>query len=212
MITGQEVGRSRRALVERPRPGKIGSGKPAWTSLDTDAIGGLAVATATRQQLVDAAVADCRVAYAHGGLGPPRLVFDVNGQALSMYETNRSYRAAVASADIVHADGAFVVTASRLRGGKRIAERSATTDMIHDFAARAAKEDLSFFLLGGTEEVNALCAKRLLDLYPGLQNSSAGATATFPRTRRKPLSRRSTPSRPIFSGLASASPRNRSSR
>ena len=82
---------------------------------------------------------------------------------------NRRYRAALDRADLIHADGGFVVTASRWLAGAEIAERSATTDLVHDFAEAAAANGLSFYLFGGTEEVNARCAERLHGLYPRLR-------------------------------------------
>lgn len=132
-------------------------------------IAGVKVATASRAELTAAMVADCLARRKARHPGPPRLVFDANGQAISMSARNSSYRAALDRADIIHADGGFIVTASRWLAGARIAGRSATTDLIHDFAAAAAANDLSFYLLGGPESVNAACAKRLRELYPQLR-------------------------------------------
>lgn len=114
-------------------------------------------------------VADCLARARAGRPAPPRLVFDSNGQGISMAARNRRYRAALDRADIIHADGGFIVTASRWLAGARIAERSATTDLIHDFAKAASAQGLSFYLLGATEEVNAACARRLAELYPDLR-------------------------------------------
>jgi exopolysaccharide biosynthesis WecB/TagA/CpsF family protein len=49
-----------------------------------------------------------------------------------------------------------------------IPERSATTDFIFDAAAEAAEAGLSFYLLGGSEEINARCSAILKARYPGL--------------------------------------------
>lgn len=111
-------------------------------------------------------MADCLAARKNAA--GPRLVFDVNGQALSLRESNASYRSAVDQADVIHADGGFLVVVSRWRNKTPIPERSATTDMIHDCAKAAAQNGLSFYLLGGTEEVNAECARRLKAFYPDL--------------------------------------------
>jgi len=132
-------------------------------------IGGVKVATASRAELTDAMVADCRARFAVGHPIPPRLVFDANGQALSMAARDRDFRAALDCADLIHADGGFIVTASRWLAGAKITERSATTDLIHDFAAAAAVNGLSFYLLGGQEDVNARCAERLHERYPRLR-------------------------------------------
>jgi exopolysaccharide biosynthesis WecB/TagA/CpsF family protein len=72
-------------------------------------------------------------------------------------------------ADVVHADGGFVVLTSRWLAGGRIGDRSVTTDVIHDFAAAASEHGFSFYLLGGEEEVNAQCAERLKEMYPKLK-------------------------------------------
>lgn len=137
-----------------------------WQHLPTVALAGHDVVRASRAELVEAMVHDCTSPSA--GISHPRLVFDVNGQGLSLARTDPAYRDAVRHADILHADGGFLVALSRWRTPTPIAERSATTDMMHDFAARAALEGLSFYLLGGTEEVNAECAEKLTAMYPGL--------------------------------------------
>lgn len=99
----------------------------------------------------------------------PRLMFDVNGQGVALFHRDAAYREAVEAADVVHADGQVVVFASRLLCKSAIRERSATTDLIHDVAARAERDGLSFFLLGGEESVNADAAARLKALYPNLR-------------------------------------------
>lgn len=131
-------------------------------------IGGVRVATASRAELTQAMVADCLARSEAAKPSPPLLVFDANGQGISMAARDRTYREALDRADLIHADGGFIVTASRWLAGAKIAERSATTDLLHDFAAAAAANGLSFYLLGATEEVNAGCAKRLQELYPDL--------------------------------------------
>jgi N-acetylglucosaminyldiphosphoundecaprenol N-acetyl-beta-D-mannosaminyltransferase len=116
-----------------PRPGV---NRTPWTELPTVRIGGMEIATASREQLAEAMVEDC-LAFRRGGRrAPPRLVFDANGHALSLRETDLDYRAAVDQADVIHADGGFLIPFSRLLTATPIAERSATTDMIHDCARR----------------------------------------------------------------------------
>jgi len=132
-------------------------------------IGGLPVAVTSRAELAAAMVADCMARRASGGGGRSQLVFDANAHGLSLNDTDPAYRAALSQADIVHADGGSIVLASRLLTKQPIPERSATTDMIHDLAAAAAQNGLSFYLLGGTEEVNAACSARLTEIYPALR-------------------------------------------
>ncbi|WP_170561777.1 WecB/TagA/CpsF family glycosyltransferase [Ruegeria atlantica] len=96
-------------------------------------------------------------------------VFDANAYGISLYEKDPQFAKAINSADIVHADGQIVVWASKFaRGSKPIPERTATTDFIHTAAGPAVKHDISYYLLGGTEEINRSCAEKLIELHPGL--------------------------------------------
>lgn len=150
-----------------PARNAMAPGTAHWTDLAHVEIGGQSVATASRAGLCDAMAADCLAA--RQSPARPRLVFDVNGQGLSLRRTSPDYRALMDRADIVHADGGFLVTASRWLTSAAIAERSATTDLIHDFAARAERDGLSFYLLGATEPVNAAAAAELARIYPRLR-------------------------------------------
>jgi N-acetylglucosaminyldiphosphoundecaprenol N-acetyl-beta-D-mannosaminyltransferase len=127
------------------------------------------IVTASRDQLAEAMVIDCIMARQLNHEIPARLIFDANGHALSLRASDPGFRKVVDQADIIHADGGFLVSASKRVCSQPIAERSATTDMIHDFAAKAAEAGLSFYLLGGSEEVNARCAEILQARYPSLQ-------------------------------------------
>ncbi len=136
-----------------------------WKPLLHVRVAGLWVATASRQALVDAALHDARLPTDRRRA---RLVFDANGHGVSLAASDESFRNALESADVVHADGGFLVTFSRWLAGKSVAERSATTDMIHDFAG-AQGGGFSFYLLGGTEEVNAKATAILQQMYPNLK-------------------------------------------
>lgn len=139
----------------------------AWVPFEQTNIGGFQIVTASRTELAAALVADC--ISAQKTVRRPRLVFDANGHALSLRETSKTYRSAVEKADVIHADGGFLVTVSRWLGQKRISERSATTDMIHDCAKVAAENNLSFFIFGGPEDVNHRCVSNLKEMYPSLR-------------------------------------------
>lgn len=151
----------RPALLQGQAPGEgLGAGVGVRVKRR---FGRFAVDCLSRSDLVARARADLAA-----GQGPV-LVFDINGHALSLAETDPSYRRAIAAADLIHADGGFLVTLSRLLPGPEIPERSATTDMIDDFAADFATTGHSFYLLGGTEEVNRRAAEILSARYPGLR-------------------------------------------
>ncbi len=129
-------------------------------------IGGIRTSRMSRQALAGMMAGASSATAADG---PPRLAFDLNGQGLAMSVWNGDYRSNLLMADLVHADGQPLVIASRILTGTPIAERSATTDMFHDLAAVAQQSGRSFYLLGGTEEVNRDCARKLQDLYPALR-------------------------------------------
>jgi exopolysaccharide biosynthesis WecB/TagA/CpsF family protein len=130
-------------------------------------VGGIKVATASRAELCRMIIEDCALgAPAPGGT---RLLFDANGHGISLAASDRAYRQALDAADVIHADGGFVVLASRYLAGAPVADRSATTDMIHDFAEAGLNPGLTHYLLGGTEAVNAACAQRLAELHPGIR-------------------------------------------
>lgn len=130
-------------------------------------IGGVRIAVISRAGLTEEMVSDCLNRRAREQ--PTRLVFDANGHALSLAASDPEYRAALDQADIIHADGGFLIPMSRRVAGMAIPDRSSTTDLLHDFAAAGLKHGLRHYLLGGSEEVNAACAERLQQLYPGIQ-------------------------------------------
>lgn len=131
-------------------------------------IGGVATATLGAHGLLSAMEEDC-LRKADGTLTRTTAVFDTNGQGISLYHSNADYAAAMEQADIVHADGQFIVWASRLKRGRVIPERTATTDFIHDAARLAEENGYSFYLLGASEDINAACALKLSELYPNLR-------------------------------------------
>jgi exopolysaccharide biosynthesis WecB/TagA/CpsF family protein len=131
-------------------------------------VGGLKTARLSRKDLMAQMVADCANARIDAG-HVPKLIFTANGHTVALAATDRGFRGLLDEADIVHADGQPVVFASRWLTGTPIPERSATTDFIHDAAQAAEAHGLRFYLLGGTEEVNARCADALRLRYPRLR-------------------------------------------
>jgi exopolysaccharide biosynthesis WecB/TagA/CpsF family protein len=129
-------------------------------------VGGVRTDAVSRQQMGRLMVGDC-LAARRGGRRP-KLVFASNGHAVAMAGTDKKFAKTFATADIVHADGAPVVFASKMTDAP-IPERSATTDFLHDAAAMAEAHGLKFFLLGATEEINAACARTLKENYPKLE-------------------------------------------
>lgn len=136
--------------------------------IDTMIVGGIPTARVTRAELAEMMLHDCRMARA-GALAHPRVVISSNGAVIARYHGDWEFRQLVAQADIVDADGAPLVIASRWLTARPLPERVATTDLIHDCSALAAENGVRFFFLGGRPGVAFAAAKRLGSLYPGLQ-------------------------------------------
>jgi len=130
-------------------------------------VGGIETVCLSREALARTMLHDCLSArMAHQRR--PKLVFASNGHVIATAARDAAFRDVFLQADIVHADGQAAVFASRMTDSP-IPERSATTDFIHDAAKLAALHGLRFFLLGATDETNAEAARRLREIYPGLQ-------------------------------------------
>lgn len=144
------------------------SATPSDMPFETAKIAGVPLAAVSLAGLGELMVADCRQAR-RGGPWTARTVFDLNAHALSLRTTDADYRAALDQADIIHADGGFLIPVSRLRSRTPVPERSATTDFIWEAARRAEAEGLSFFLLGGEPGLAERAAARLVAQHPGLK-------------------------------------------
>jgi N-acetylglucosaminyldiphosphoundecaprenol N-acetyl-beta-D-mannosaminyltransferase len=131
-------------------------------------VGGLRTVRLSRDELAARMVADCLAARQRPGT-IAKTVFAANGHAIALAAVNPVFRQQFENADIVHADGQALVFASRLLTTTAIAERSATTDFIHDAARASIAHGLRLFLFGATEEVNRRCAERLAEVYPDLK-------------------------------------------
>jgi exopolysaccharide biosynthesis WecB/TagA/CpsF family protein len=140
-------------------------------------VGGIRTARLSRSDLMNRMLADCTGRRMDGGCKGsgrkgdrrwPKLVFTANGHSIALAAISRNFRILLDAADLIHADGQPVVFAARWMTATPIPERSATTDLIHDAARTASRHGLRFFLLGGTEAVNAECAALLRRTYPAL--------------------------------------------
>jgi N-acetylglucosaminyldiphosphoundecaprenol N-acetyl-beta-D-mannosaminyltransferase len=99
----------------------------------------------------------------------PYFFTSANGNVLSRYAGSKAFRDLVDQADAIDADGMPMVYVSRWLTKTPIPERCATTDFFHDVAAAATDRDVSFYLLGGTEEINAAAAAKVQMRYPNLR-------------------------------------------
>jgi len=130
-------------------------------------VGGVRTACLSCEELEQLMVEDCLSRRNRNDA--PALIFDSNGHGLSLAATSCQFREDLAHADIIHADGGVIVKAANSLTNGHIGGRSATTDFMHNAAKAAVLNGLSFYLFGGTEEVNAKCAEILENMYPGLR-------------------------------------------
>ncbi|BAV63568.1 WecB/TagA/CpsF family glycosyltransferase [Sphingobium cloacae] len=149
--------------LPRPQPARPGSSDHGGIAR----VGGVPVSTLSLQALIRRMLEDAPLRRSLGERA--FLAFDCNGQGLSMNASDPAFRADLAQADLIHADGQIVVAASRWLGGPVIADRSGTTDMFIDSLKDAAAAGVSYYLLGGDERVNAECARRIEEIAPGIR-------------------------------------------
>lgn len=131
-------------------------------------IGGFQTVAATRERLARQMVDDCMRARSEPS-APPKLVFSSNGQGIALAGEDSRFMETMQQADIIHADGMSVVTASRLMTRHPLPERIATTDFFHDAAEAACAHGLKFYVLGGRDGQNTAAVDAMQRLYPGLQ-------------------------------------------
>lgn len=98
-----------------------------------------------------------------GDAGPPRHVAFVNAHYLNVAHVDEGYRAALAQADLVLADGIGVRLAAGFKG-QQIVENVNGTDMLPRLCERLAGRRL--FLLGGVEGAAAGTAAWIAERFP----------------------------------------------
>ena len=101
-------------------------------------------------------------------LGLPHQISYLNADGLNQCWSNRAYREAIHTSDLVYADGMGVVWASRLFGHP-LPERVNANDLWPEFCRRAAEKGYRIFLLGGEPGVAEKAAKDFVRQYPALQ-------------------------------------------
>lgn len=129
-------------------------------------LGGLPVAVC---DMPDAADSFIEIALrARGRNLRPFYSTSANGQVIAQCLQNAAWRDMISEADQIHADGMPMVLFSKLLSANPIPERVATTDLVHAVAARAQKTGVSFYFLGGTEEINSKAVTAMRAAYPAL--------------------------------------------
>jgi N-acetylglucosaminyldiphosphoundecaprenol N-acetyl-beta-D-mannosaminyltransferase len=129
-------------------------------------LGGLPVVRSTMDQaaigFIEQAIRD------RGQNNLPFYSTSANGQVLAMCIRDPEYMKLMLEADQIHADGMPMVQCSKFLCKTALPERVATTDLVHAVAERAQDDGVSFYFLGGSEEVNAKAVAAMQKLYPRL--------------------------------------------
>lgn len=122
---------------------------------------GLNIRAETVAEAIDAI--DARIAG-----GRPALQLSVNALKVSQMARDEQFRRLAESFDVVHADGASVVWASKLLR-RPLPGRVPGIDLMEGLAALAERRGYRPFLLGAKREVVDACAARLQERHPHLK-------------------------------------------
>jgi N-acetylglucosaminyldiphosphoundecaprenol N-acetyl-beta-D-mannosaminyltransferase len=94
--------------------------------------------------------------------------YGVNAHALNLTYLYPDYFQALLQANLVYADGASLLLAARVLGG-RLPEKLTTTDIWPWLCQVAVARNLRFFFLGGEPGLAEKARAKALEQYPGLQ-------------------------------------------
>jgi len=124
---------------------------------------GVPLARLTLSGAVD--LLEARLDLAHGR---PMVIATPDTTALWRAQRDKKLREAYLQSDLVTADGAGLVWASRLLGGP-LPERVTGIDMVEELCRRAAVRGCKLFLLGAAPGVAEEAKRRLEERFPGLK-------------------------------------------
>lgn len=102
-------------------------------------------------------------------IGRPLYLTSANGEVLARCSTEPQTERLFRAADLINADGQPLVAASRLQSWFPLPERVATTDLFHVVARKAEVAGRSFYMLGASEDENAVAVRKVQNLYPKLR-------------------------------------------
>lgn len=129
-------------------------------------IGGLPITVVNRRNAASFMIA---VARKRRRDSRPYYFTSANGEVVARVHADANIARLFQEADQILADGQPLVMASRLLCRVQLPERVATTDLFHDVAELAAREGISFYLLGATEATNSKAVATVQARYPDLR-------------------------------------------
>ncbi len=131
-------------------------------------VGQLPIDAVDIQETAQAFIAYCQSAQRRNS-ERPFYSTSVNGQVISLCARDRSLAEMIRSANSINADGQPLVFLSRYLCANPLPERVATTDLFPVVAALAAAAGVTFYMLGGSEEVNRRAVEGALAVHPSLR-------------------------------------------
>jgi N-acetylglucosaminyldiphosphoundecaprenol N-acetyl-beta-D-mannosaminyltransferase len=167
--------REARALPPAPGIGKDWSGRmqlaataPRQQWRPVVHVGSLPIEAVGIRQTAQAFIDYCLSAE-RAGAARPVYSTSVNGQVISLCARDSKLAAMFLSADSINADGQPLVFLSRYLCANPLPERVATSDLFPVVAGMAAKAGVTFYMLGGSEEVNRKAVEISLAAHPALR-------------------------------------------
>jgi N-acetylglucosaminyldiphosphoundecaprenol N-acetyl-beta-D-mannosaminyltransferase len=97
----------------------------------------------------------------------PRQICTANPEFVMTARRDAEFKRVLGAADLVLPDGVGLLWAAR-RGGGRLPERVAGSDLIYRLAELASQHGWRVYFLGAAEGVAQAAAERLRSIYPGL--------------------------------------------
>ena len=95
-------------------------------------------------------------------------IVTLNPEGVVIAQRNKDFSSVINSADLVVADGSWLVRALRFLG-EEIEERVAGIDLLLDILRLCRDRGLSVYLLGAREEIISSAKKRLEEMFPGIK-------------------------------------------
>ena len=129
-------------------------------------LGGMDITIATRDQTASGFIDFVKNKHKRGER--PFYSTSSNGQVMAMCDDDNGLASEFAKADQISPDGMPMVFASKILPGASLPERVATTDLFHDVAKLAEKNNVSFYLLGADENANKATFDKVRQQYPNL--------------------------------------------
>jgi exopolysaccharide biosynthesis WecB/TagA/CpsF family protein len=147
-------------------PGDDYAQESAMSRWPTTLLGGLPIVRCSMDEAAQGFVEQALLQ--RGTNARPFYSTSANGQVIALCAKNTDFQGLMFEADQIHADGMPMIMYSKMFSSQPVSERIATTDLVQAVAEKAERAGVSFYFLGGTEEVNAKAVAAMRSKYPNL--------------------------------------------